>query len=90
MHIVCSKWAAGFPSRVRMVHRSSSRQLSRFPIVTIWAMNAGDLPLGPVDETQAEDALVLDNSHLTIPEQNAYLLGAAHATINAQSSIHNS
>lgn len=39
---------------------------------------------------QAEDALVLDNSHLTIPEQNAYLVGAAHATINAQNSIHNS
>ena len=39
---------------------------------------------------QAEDALVLDNSHLTIPEQNAYLLGAAHATINAQNSKHNS
>lgn len=33
---------------------------------------------------QAEDALVLDNSNLTIPEQNAYLLGAAHAIINAQ------
>ncbi len=33
---------------------------------------------------QADDALVLDNSNLTIPEQNAYLLGAAHATINAQ------
>ena len=33
---------------------------------------------------QADDALVLDNSNLTIPEQNAYLLGAAHATINSQ------
>ena len=30
---------------------------------------------------QADDALVLDNSHLTIAEQNAYLLGAAHARI---------
>ena len=32
---------------------------------------------------QADDALVLDNSNLTIPEQNAYLLGAAHARIYA-------
>ena len=32
---------------------------------------------------QADDALVLDNSNLTIPEQNAYLLGAAHSRIYA-------
>jgi hypothetical protein len=31
---------------------------STFPIVTIWSMNAGVLPLAPITDWQAEDALV--------------------------------
>jgi hypothetical protein len=41
------------------LHPSLQIVRSRFPIVTIWAMNSGEMPLGPVDETQGEDALVL-------------------------------
>lgn len=50
---------AKLPDMPIFLHPSLQIVRSRFPIVTIWAMNAGDLPLGPVDETQAEDALVL-------------------------------
>jgi hypothetical protein len=41
------------------LHPSLRIVRSRFPIVTVWAMNAGEAELGPVDETQAEDALIL-------------------------------
>src|SRR5690606_35252727 len=42
-----------------MLHPSLQVLRSRYPVVTIWAMNSGEMPLGPVDETQAEDALIL-------------------------------
>jgi hypothetical protein len=41
------------------LHPSAQVVRSRYPIVTIWAMNSGELPLGPIDEDQAEDALVI-------------------------------
>lgn len=41
------------------LHPSLQIVRSRFPVVTIWAMNSGETPLGPIDETQAEDALIL-------------------------------
>ena len=41
------------------LHPSLQIVCSRHPVVTIWSMNAGDLPLGPIDDTQAEDALVI-------------------------------
>jgi hypothetical protein len=41
------------------LHPSLQIVRSRHPVVTIWGMNAGDLELGPVDDSVAEDALVL-------------------------------
>ena len=40
---------------------------------------------------QADDAIVLDNSHMSIPEQNAFLMGAfaASSMHNAQCTMHN-
>ena len=32
---------------------------SRHPVVTIWSMNAGESELKPIDDTEAEDALIL-------------------------------
>ena len=32
---------------------------STFPVVTIWAMNTGEIPLRPIEEWTAEDALVV-------------------------------
>jgi hypothetical protein len=39
-------------------HPAASIVRSSFPIVTIWSMNAGLLPLAPIDDWRAEDALV--------------------------------
>jgi hypothetical protein len=47
------------PSLRLMLHPSVEVVRSRHPIVTIRAMNAGELPLGPIDEDAAEDALVV-------------------------------
>lgn len=41
------------------LHPSLQIVCSRHPVVTIWSMNAGEMPLGPIDDTQAEDALVI-------------------------------
>jgi hypothetical protein len=41
------------------LHPSLQVLRSRHPVVTIWAMNAGDMELGPVEPDVAEDALVL-------------------------------
>jgi hypothetical protein len=41
------------------LHPSVQIVRSRHPIVTIWAMNSGELTLGPIDEDAAEDALVI-------------------------------
>lgn len=38
---------------------------SAFPVVTLWGMNAGNLPLGPIDDWAAQDALVLRPVHDT-------------------------
>lgn len=64
------------------LHPSLRIVRSRFPVVTIWAMNAGEAELGPVDETQAEDALVMRpefNVFVTQlpPGGAAFLLGLA-------------
>lgn len=39
-------------------HPAASIVRSAFPIVTIWSMNAGLLPLAPITDWRAEDALV--------------------------------
>ncbi len=44
--------------RLRL-HPSMQLVRSRYPIVTIWAMNSGECALGPVNEGIAEDALVV-------------------------------
>jgi hypothetical protein len=41
------------------LHPSLQIVRSRYPIVTIWAMNSGEAELGPVDFDAAEDALVV-------------------------------
>ncbi len=41
------------------LHPSLQLVRSRHPVVTIWAMNAGEAELGPVDFDVSEDALVL-------------------------------
>jgi len=41
------------------LHPSLQIVRSHYPIVTIWAMNAGEAELGPVDLDDAQDALVL-------------------------------
>ena len=41
------------------LHPSLQIVCSRHPVVTIWSMNAGELPLGSIDETQAEEALII-------------------------------
>jgi hypothetical protein len=40
-------------------HPSLSILRSAFPVVTIWAMNAGEMPLAPIEHWQGEDALVV-------------------------------
>jgi hypothetical protein len=40
------------------VHPSASVLRSAYPIVTIWAMNAGDADVGPIEDRAGEDALV--------------------------------
>jgi hypothetical protein len=47
------------PSLTLRPHPSLSVLRSVHPIVTIWAMNAGEMPVGPIDEWQGEDALVV-------------------------------
>ncbi|NML76830.1 DUF2063 domain-containing protein [Rhizobium sp. S-51] len=42
-----------------VAHPSLSILRSAHPVVTIWAMNAGEMPLQPVDDWSGEDALVL-------------------------------
>lgn len=45
-------------ARVRF-HPSATLVRSQYPVHTIWGMNDGELPLGPVDCFQAEDVLVV-------------------------------
>jgi putative DNA-binding protein len=40
-------------------HPSFALIRSRYPIVTIWAMNSGEMPLAPIADWSAEDALVV-------------------------------
>jgi hypothetical protein len=44
-------------------HSSFELVRSRYPIVTIWAMNADEAELAPVDFDRAEDALVIRPEH---------------------------
>jgi hypothetical protein len=40
------------------LHPAVAIVASAHPIVTIWAMNVGDMPLSPIEDWQSEDALV--------------------------------
>jgi hypothetical protein len=62
------------------LHPSAQVVRSRHPIVTIWAMNSGELEPAPIDNDQAEDALVV-RPHLTVlvhrlPSGGAVLINA--------------
>jgi hypothetical protein len=58
------------------LHPSVQVVRSRHPIVTIWAMNAGEIPLAPICENTAEDALVVRLS-LAVEQRRLALGGAA-------------
>lgn len=47
------------PSLSFVPHPSLAVLRSAHPAVTIWAMNAGETPIGPIDDWIAEDALVI-------------------------------
>lgn len=74
------------------LHPSLHIVRSHYPAVTIWAMNSGEAKLGPVDETHAEDALILRPAfevsvRLLPPGGAAFLLAlAAGATLAAAAS----
>lgn len=68
------------PDLVFEPHPSLSVIRSTHPIVTIWSMNAGEIPLAPVEPWIAEDALVvrpqlLVNVH-ALPPGGAAFIGA--------------
>lgn len=46
-------------------HPSATVMRSAYPVVTIWAMNAGEAELGPIDDWTGEDALVI-RPHLNV------------------------
>jgi hypothetical protein len=62
------------------LHPSVGILRSRHPLVTIWAMNSGGRELAPIDEDQAEDALVvrlgLDVTVRSLPPGGAEFLHA--------------
>ena len=47
------------------MHPSTEIVRSPYPIVTIWAMNSGEMPLGPIADFRGEDALVV-RPHLDV------------------------
>lgn len=47
------------PSLVLTPHPSLSVLRSPHPVVTIWAMNSGEMAVGPIDDCPGEDALVV-------------------------------
>jgi len=47
------------PSLTFRSHPSMTVIRSAYPVVTIWAMNAGEMPVGAIDDWQGEDALVV-------------------------------
>jgi hypothetical protein len=48
-----------------VAHPSISVIRSRHPVVTIWAMNSGEMPLAPIGDWHGEDALVV-RPHMTV------------------------
>jgi hypothetical protein len=71
-------------SRMRFTsHPSAEIVRSRHPIVTIWAMNAGEAALGPIDDWQGQDALVtrprLDVQVRALPAGGAVFLASLFA-----------
>ncbi|HEY8268069.1 MAG TPA: DNA-binding domain-containing protein [Xanthobacteraceae bacterium] len=59
-----------------VLHPSAEVVRSRHPIVTIWAMNAGEAKLGPIENWQPEDALVA-RPRLDVEVRNLPAGGAA-------------
>lgn len=51
--------AAALPDLRFQLHPSLEIVTSVFPVVTIWAMNAGEAVLAPIDDWRGEDALIL-------------------------------
>ncbi len=63
-----------------VLHPSIEAVRSRHPIVTIWAMNAGEAELGPIEDWRREDALIarprLEVEVRSLPAGGAAFLGA--------------
>jgi hypothetical protein len=71
------------------LHPSLQIVRSRFPVVTVWAMNAGEAELGAVDFDDAQDALILrphfDVSVRQLPQGGAtFLLALAEGKTLAE------
>jgi hypothetical protein len=68
------------PSRLEALkialHPSFGLIRSAYPIVTIWAMNSGELPLAPIRDWLAEDAVIV-RPHLTVLVRRLPAGGAA-------------
>jgi hypothetical protein len=88
---------ASLPALCLVLHPSVEIVRSPHPAVTIWAMNAGERPLGPIEDWRAEDALVarpaLDVEVRALPPGGALFvntllacrpLGDAAATVAAE------
>lgn len=67
-------------------HPSLTIVRSAHPVVTIWAMNAGEMPLVPIDDWIAQDALVvrpvMTVSVHTLPPGGAAFVGALQSGRN--------
>lgn len=80
---------SAFGDRCLAPHPAAVIVRSEYPIVTIWAMNAGERPLAPIEDWRGEDALVtrpaLDVLVRTLPPGGAAFLMAlfAGATLGA-------
>ncbi|MFD2183602.1 DNA-binding domain-containing protein [Rhodoplanes azumiensis] len=73
------------------LHPSAEIVRAKSPVVTIWAMNSGEAPLGPVDFDTVEDALVV-RPHLTVvvlrlPPGAAGFLGALRENATIASAL---
>jgi hypothetical protein len=74
------------------LHPSMQIVRSRHPVVTVWAMNSGECPLGPIDENEAEDALIarphLDVQVRLLPPGGAAFLAALSAGATLADAAH--
>ncbi|SON56859.1 hypothetical protein HDIA_3318 [Hartmannibacter diazotrophicus] len=76
---IAARAASGLETLAVRLHPSVSIMRSAHPLVTIWAMNAGEMPIGPIDDWSGEDALVA-RPELTVTVRHLPPGGAAFLT----------